>query len=322
MLSVLLFSKNNPTQCNLALTSLLDNLATEKQLCVDVLYSSTEEHFTLGYNKVASKYNSNSVNFHRVKSGQKISPLKRLFSANSNYDSESVSSSLRLDETTRTILESTSSSAILMMYDECVIAKKVQLSNEIINLVTAKPNESLFSLRMGLNISQKPLKIRDQNRYCKWDVTTSIRWWRERFGIEGVIYATSTLKLLFNVISFDSIETMIANANRYAERKNLFFDGFCFHSSKSIKIDVDTLYGPSYEEMNNIMLQDYSMIVPELPMSSQPFIQVKKVSFQQTDKPTIILSPETQVGIFRHDLIHNPSYRSYHSKSRASIASQ
>lgn len=322
MLSVLLFSKNNPTQCNLAITSLIDNLTTEKQLSIDVLYASTEEHFTEGYDKIATNNNNFPVNFHRVNSGNKLSRLKRLLSKKSHNDSENTNSIQGIYSTVNSLLQSTTSSATLMMYDECVIAKKTILSNEIINLVTAKPNESIFSLRLGLNINQKPLKIRDQNRYCKWDISSSIKWWSERFSIEGVLYATSSLRMLFNAISFDSIDSLVINANKFAVQKNLFYDGFCFHTSKSIKIDVDTLYGPTYQEMNNILLQDYSMVMPELSMSSQPVVQVKKVCFQQANKPTIVLSPETQLGIFRHDLIHNPSYRSYHAKSRASIINQ
>jgi hypothetical protein len=319
MLSVLLFSKNNPVQCDLALTSLFENLATEKQLCIHVIYTSAEEQFTLGYNKIASKFSHNLVNFHRVRIGGKTSALKRLFNSGSQKDTDDLNALYRLEETTRTIVQSLTSSATLLMYDECVIAKKLRLSNEIINLVTVKPNDSLFSLRMGLNINQKPLNIRDQNRYCKWDVPSSIKWWSERFSIEGTLYATSALRQLFNSITFDSIEKLVLNANKLSDRKNLFFEGFCYHTSKSMKIDVDTLYGPSYEDMNAVLLQDYSMVMPELSMSSQPIIQVKNVRFYQHDKPTIILSPESQLGMFRHDLIHNPSYRSYHAKSRASI---
>jgi len=256
MLQIIIFSFNRAMQLDTLLRSIYVYFEY-KDYQIDVLYNSSDGEFEKGYMLLKNKYPE--VSFVKESAVRDHFGLK---DASLFYNLKKIVKHKKL----RTVKTDFRSVLRTMLYkargytmfltDDSAFYSSVNLTDDVFDWISNKPEHRSFSLRLGLGVNQTEPKTVDGD-YVSWNFYESNekKNWSYQFSVDGHIYSNEVMCNLADKIYFTNpsfFESMVCN---YVKEKKMLDEGRCFLNSTLLSFPVNMVQKVAGNESLNASLE-------------------------------------------------------------------
>lgn len=183
----------------------------------------------------------------------------------------------------------------MFLTDDSVFIKPVSLTSEDLYFISRNPNLNQITLRLGRDVTEKPVEIESNNGKFFWNFHRfrHSRSWGYNFSVDAHIYSTKVLERVLGKVIFNNPNTLEANVVHYVREHNIFDSGMTYEEPYILSFPLNVVQtvsnneslGVSVEKLNTLFLAgnrlDY--IIPE-----------KILEFQQYPSEVIILNGKNE----------------------------
>jgi len=235
-ISIIIFTHKRAMQLDALINSIQKNFGN---LCkpIHIIYDYSKDHHK-SYLLLKKKWGKNIVLYKRKNQNLNLKLLFRLYNLiwflrwknlRKNYDNFKTLIEYILDKKIK-------SSFVTMMTDDCILFDKLDIPNEILNIIKKYPNEYTYKFYLNKNFKLKEKKPKDttfkilkikNKKFYIWKLKNNLfkkynYFWNYRFTVDATIYEKKTLLNFLRPIIYNNPTILESNGNKESYLKGFF----------------------------------------------------------------------------------------------------
>jgi len=275
-MDIVIFSFNRAMQLNTLLKSIQQNCLFSYNLYI--LYNCTEK-FTLGYEKLKSKYNLPNIHFvkeeRKKRSKIPFNEIKKVFNLkrylkykylrNPKYD---------FREKLINIISNSDNEFIMFLTDDSLFIRPVKIPLFVFENIRNNPSQNSFSCRLGTNINQPSFYEKIEFNTIKWNYydNRNKKDWSYNFSVDAHIYDKKYILKNIEEILFSNPNSFEAFMKVFCTKMNDLSVGYADYEPSILSYPINMVQNVQANESLNVSLalleemfqKDYEVEYPKI----------------------------------------------------------